>query len=110
MKLSEMTKDERSLLLYFETAAVDQRGLVDQRRLNDADRKIAERWAKSGFVEYGRVAFSYIVKNANGIFTSWVKLSEEAWRLAHEERRARAGRMWDKRTWKSTAEVRNQSN
>lgn len=47
MKIEDMTKEERSLLLYLETRYVDHAGLVDGKHLND----IVKEWPK----EKGRV-------------------------------------------------------
>lgn len=108
MKLDAMTKDERSLLLFFETCAVDQRGGVDGRRINDADREIAQRWNECGFVLFGRMSFKDVSRlhKINVVRTDWCELSDEAWKLAHEERRARAARMAKDRKYKKTSEVR----
>ena len=101
MKLSEMTKDERSLLLYLESRATDQGGTVDARRMNKEDFDIAKRWNEDGFIEFGRVASCDLAIDR----TYWVVLTPPAWDLAHQERIARADRMWDKRAWKMTSEV-----
>lgn len=87
-------KNETSLLLYCESRAVDQRGILDVNRMNDDDRAILDRWKASGFVESGRVAFDDI---PNRGWTTWVRLSDAAWILAHSERRARAEREQYKR-------------
>jgi len=89
MKLSEMTKEERSLLLFFESAAVDYGGKLSPLHMNGEDQEIKDKWKKSSFIEYGRM-------KSNDIFgdrTCWVKLSDEAWKLAHEERIARFKRL-----------------
>lgn len=92
--LETMNKDERSLLLFFETCAVDHRGKVDARHMNDADLKIAETWNKSKFVQFGRIKFKDITPSVGvSKLTHWCLLSDEAWKLAHEERVARAKRM-----------------
>lgn len=104
MNLSDMTKDERSLLLYLETRAVDHAGLVDHRQMNDEDREIAKKWSEIGFIQYGRVAYYTITKETE---TDWVKLSDAAFELAHQERKARSERLWEKRSWMSTEEYRN---
>lgn len=95
-----MTKDERSLLLYLETCAVDLAGRVHSEKMNDEDRAILTRWTKDGFVTHGRIIAADI--NRNG--SLWVQLSEAAWEAAHKERRARAARMWEKRKYTTTAE------
>ena len=103
MKLSEMSRDERSLLLYFESRAVDHGGLVDARRINDSDFKLAQGWDTQGFVSFGRLASEYLTAQSS----HWCHLSQEAWELAHEERRARHLRLYEKRTWQTTEEKRN---
>ena len=100
--LETMTKDEKSLLLFLETRAVDQSGKVQTEHMNDDDRKIVERWNSEGFVRYGRVASEDLNKHG----THWCHLSDEAWALAHAERKARAARLWIKRTWCTTEEKR----
>lgn len=57
MNLSEMTKDERSLLLFLETQAVDYGGLVDVRHMNEDDCNIASDWNECGFIIYKRISF-----------------------------------------------------
>ena len=56
--LDGLSRDERSLLLYFESVCVDHAGLVDTRRMNADDIKIATKWDEIGFVLYGRVALT----------------------------------------------------
>ncbi len=106
MKLSEMTKDERSLLLFLETQAVDYGGLVDVRHMNENDCNIASDWNEQGFIIYERISFYSLkaVSTATRKPTHYVILSEEAFRLAHEERIARSVRMFNKRTWKKAGE------
>jgi hypothetical protein len=99
--LAKLTKDERSLLLYFESRSIDYYGRVDPRQMNDEDREIAERWNKEKFVLYGRIASDWV----NEYGSEWCRLSDEAMKLAAEERKARANRMWKKRPWKSTQEL-----
>lgn len=98
--LKNMSKDERSLLLFLETRAVDYGGRVNAKHMNDDDFKIAERWTKEGFISFGRIKFKHI--NSDG--ANSVNLSEEAWKLAHEERKERFKRLWLKRTWITTKE------
>jgi len=102
MRLSDMDKAERSLLLYFETCAVDRGGLVDLRRMNDEDKGIKDQWNMDEFVLFGRVRFAD-VKNYG---THWCELSNEAWEIAHLERMARHIRMNNKRRWLRTEEVK----
>ena len=85
MNIEDMNKDERSLLLYFETAAVDYGGKLDARRMNDIDFANARQWSDEGFIHFGRIKASDIAHN----FDHWCILTEAAWTEAHQERRAR---------------------
>lgn len=100
--LETMTKDERSLLLFLETQAVDNSGKVKTAHMNSDDDEIAKQWNTEGFIRFGRVASEY----ANQFGTHWCQLSDEAWLLVAEERKARAKRTWDKRTWATAEEKR----
>jgi hypothetical protein len=106
METKTMTKDELRLLLYLETQAVDHGGMVDARRMNAEDVKIAKQWTKAGFIDFGRIASDYCTET----MTFWVCLSSEAWQAAHEGRKAKAARMWLARTWKTTDEKRDLRN
>lgn len=99
-----MTKDERSLLLYLETRAVDHGGLVTTPQMNADDFAIVERWKASGFLEFERLTWASIQKLRGS--THWVRLSEAAWNLAHEERRARHERLYASKNWETTEEKR----
>lgn len=100
--LETMTRDERSLLLYFESRAVDNSGRIDMRRMNKYDREIAEKWNSEGFARFGRIAAEYLTDQG----THWCHLSDEAWRLVHAERKARAAHTWENRRWQTTEEER----
>jgi hypothetical protein len=102
----EMTKDERSLLLYLETCATDYGGTVDQRHMNDEDREILERWTREGFMQSGRICFhdAETLSRHTRKVSHWVVLSDVAWTAAHAERRARYERLEAKRTWMRTEE------
>ncbi len=104
VKLSDFGKDERSLLLFFETCAVDYGGRVDRRRMNDIDAAIARRWHEEKFIKFGRI----VARHVNSQGSSWCQLSDTAWSLAHQERKNRAERMWLKRKWLSTEENTNE--
>lgn len=97
-----MTRDQISLLLYLETCAVDHAGRVNMARMNADDFRQAEEWAKAWFIQFGRIASKHI--NRDG--ARWVTLSDEAWKQAHEHRKARAARMWEKREYATTDEYR----
>ena len=103
LDLVQMSREERSLLLYFETCAVDLAGRVDVRRMNQGDMEIAKRWNAEGFVRFGRIASKY--HNRQG--AHWIELRDDAWALAHEERKARNARM--KRRYERTEEIPEES-
>jgi hypothetical protein len=92
-KLSDMSKDERSLLLFFETCWVDYGGLVDVRHMNESDMNIAKKWSEEGFLYFGRV-LSKLINNHN---THFVIIPDDTVRMAHEERMNRAIRIFVKR-------------
>lgn len=93
-QLDEMTRDERSLLLYLETRAVDFGGKVDVRHMNKEDMDMAKRWNSEGFLKFGRIKFHDILSKQSG--THWCELSDEAWALAQQERKARYTRISSK--------------
>lgn len=86
--LDVMNSNERNLLLYLETRAVDHGGLVDAKHMNTEDFDMAEKWNKEGFVKFGRIKFHSIAVSSH-----WCELSKEAWKLAHAERRAKCKRV-----------------
>jgi hypothetical protein len=94
----ELTREEKSLLLYMETQAVDYGGKLEAVRMNSDDFAIAKRWNETGFVQFGRIAFHDITKLAGVARDHWCVLSEEAWAVAHAERRARCQRLMEKLT------------
>lgn len=104
VSLEEMTRKERSLLLFFETQAVDYGGRVDTRHMSHDDVAIAKRWNDDGFVEFGRVRSADHGASVTRSATHWVKLSDYAFELAALERMARAERMWERRQWRKTDE------
>ena len=104
MNLNDMTKNQKALLLYLETCAVDSGGLVLTQRMSIDDTEIAKKWSESGFVKFGRLA-SDCLPRPNGA-THWCELSDEAWSLAQAERRERYTRINSKRKWSTTNEKR----
>lgn len=65
MKLEDMSKDERSLLLFLESCAVDYGGRVNLARMNQEEVDIAGRWNENGFVSFGRIVIRH--HNSNGM-------------------------------------------
>lgn len=113
MKLADLTKAERSLLLMFECCVVDRYGGVESIRMNREDFDIADRWNESGFVRFGRI-YSKDIRDQRSMgsqekLSHWCELSDDAWRLAHEERRARFERMKEKRWFTRTEELREEA-
>lgn len=98
--LDTMTSDERSLLLYLETRAVDHGGIVDTIHMNKEDMDIAKKWDKEGFVKFGRIKFHSITSAG----TYWCELSDEAWQLAHAERKAKCARIMSRQTIDKTSD------
>ncbi len=94
-RVEEMSKTERSLLLFFEACLVDHNGKVNTRHINDEDSTIAKQWSKEGLILYGRICFDDI----KGHETHYVRFSENAWTMAHYERRRRSDRMFSKTTY-----------
>lgn len=103
MKTSDLSKLEKSLLLYLETCAVDKTGRVESCRMNDDDRDLAGAWNLSGFIQYGRVAAQDLREDRG---SNWVRLSDEAWALAAALRRERADRIWASKGFLTTDEKR----
>lgn len=99
-KLDAMTREQRSILLYLEDCAVNKSGQVDDRCINAEEVAIVSKWKQKGFIEYGRI----VIKDVNKSGASWVKLSDGAFKLAHEERKARALRIWENKSYKTTKE------
>lgn len=94
MKLFDMTKDERSLLLFLETCLVDNYGKVCIVKMSSEDFEIAKRWSEEGFIRFGRISFKDIKhRSLDRTSSYWVLFNNKAWKLAHEERRARSERM-----------------
>jgi hypothetical protein len=98
--IEDLDRDEKNLLLYFETVAVDSYGKVDTRRMNAIDHSIANDWHQEGFVEFSRIQTRFI----KGCGTHCVKLSDKAWEYVSELRKTRANNMWARRDFKTTRE------
>ena len=57
------------------------------------------------FIEFGRIKTKDCMKfklEGHRLCTHWVRLSEDAWAIAHEERRQRYTRLSSKREWEPT--------
>jgi len=102
--MTELTKEEKSLLLYFETRATDYGGTVDGANMNGADFSKAQEWDKAGFVKFGRICSEDLDSRRRGAY--WCRLSSDAVAIAHQLRAERADRVWEKRRWRTTEEYR----
>ena len=96
-----MNKNEKSLLLYFESCLVEKRGRVNLEHMNDGDTDIMKKWTAEGFISTGRIRVDEYMQTSGSM---WVEFSDEAWILAHEERKDRSKRMIEKRGWLKTSE------
>ncbi|MDR6397945.1 hypothetical protein ACTOWA_00425 [Herbaspirillum seropedicae] len=86
--LMNLSRDEKSVLLYAETCMVDSSGLLESVRLNGEDLAALKRLQDAGLLNYGRVP-SELLQQAKGK-TYWVTFTERAWDIAHQLRRQRA--------------------
>lgn len=98
-----MNNDQISLLLYLETRAVDYDGKVAMEKMNKEDLEQAKAWNESKFIGFGRICLKDIDKRQLSS-SSWIELSEEAWTMAHTQRKLRADRGMASRSWRKTSE------
>ena len=90
--LAELTRDEKSILLYAETCLVDGGGLMAGARMNEADIAALKKFRDGGILDFGRIPFHTIEKLIQPAvpLTHWVTFHDRAWELAHALRRQRA--------------------
>lgn len=94
----EMTRDERSFLLYAESCCVDAGGLLVAERMNADDHAAAARFVALGLMTFGRIP-SELLATSFASPTHYAELTEAGWQLAWQLRRERG----DKRGPKATA-------
>lgn len=99
----ELTRDQSSLLLYLETRLVDHDGRVCGEHMNCSDSEQAKDWSDSGYIKYGRIASEDCTRSGS----MWVTFSDEAWKDAHRERRARSERCLKNKGYRTTDEKRD---
>jgi len=87
-----LTRESKSLLLYFETCMVDSRGMVEALKISAEDMERAEKLVEQGFIEFGRLPGSFVFNQANSKYTHYVNLTEAGWDTAHYLREERAKR------------------
>lgn len=96
----EYTKEEKSLMLYFEDCLVNKKGRITKGRMNDEESKIAKGLANEDLIHFGRLPPKTIERHAKVYRqgfpdnpTNFVRFTDEAWELAHKWRRERSERM-----------------
>ena len=99
-KIEELSKDEKSLLMYFEARSVDYSGTVDARNMNSDDFELAKYWKEMEFIDFGRIYSGHLNQGRS----HWVELSNKAVSLAQDARRLKAIRRWANRTWLKSTE------
>ena len=102
MNVERMTHQQRSVLIYLETRAVDHGGLVDTRMMNKQDMDIVDAWVAAGYIGFGRVQAKDVELTG---CTHWVTIGELALAAAHAERKARIIRVWTQRQWRKSSEA-----
>ena len=86
--MKELTKDEKFLLLFLEDTVVNQWGIVDDlRKVSPEELEKMKEWNKIKFVLSKRVHRN---KGEQIHLTYAIRLSDDAWNLAQEERKAKA--------------------
>ncbi|RWR30447.1 hypothetical protein D2T29_12300 [Sinirhodobacter populi] len=105
MSLEEMSRDAKSLLLFFETCAVDHGGLVRESAMNADDFSIAEEWRDTGYARLERVRAADLATNGTDRRNYVVFLSDRAFNDAHALRRERANFLGAQRTRLTVAEA-----
>lgn len=93
MTPEQMTKDERTCLLYLETCAVDYGGLVQGARMNKADHDACERFAELGLATLYRVPSRLFTTQSGQVQNHFVIMTDAGFALAHKLRRQRSERM-----------------
>ncbi len=100
-----LTRSEQSLLVFFETCAVDAIGKIRTKHMNEKDFEIAHKWNETGFIKFGRI----VHKDIQNDFTHWCELSNDAWECAMQVRKARAERGLQGRVYMRTEEKDEQT-
>lgn len=88
-----LTKDERSALVYAESCAVDFGGLLEAKRMNEADGRAFSKFVGDDILKYGRIPSKFIddVKRKTGRnATHYAQLTPRGWVVAGLLRQRRA--------------------
>lgn len=86
-----ITRAQRSALLYAESCAVDDGGLLEGIRLNKDDHAALDELQQAGILTWGRTPGRLLGKFTRNV-THWCDLTEAGWTLASQLRRARAAK------------------
>ena len=86
--MPDMTRDEKALLLFFETCAVDRGGNVFTAHMNSEEKEIAKRWHDEGVVPWQRQKSDHMI----GAHSLNVSRSDAAWSPVHQYRVSRVKR------------------
>ena len=105
MSFKPTTREEESLLMFFETCFVDHGGLLSPLHMNESDEDIAKVWDEIGYIKYERVC-STDLRRTGSDKTMVVWLSPEAHQHAHEARVARAARCFKSRSSRTISEFK----
>lgn len=95
-----MTKNQKSLLLFLETCAVDHEVRVNTMHINEEDMEQVKTWHDEGFLMFGRIKDA----DVNNYGAHWIEFSEEAWVQVAEFRKDRAIRALANRRYQRTCE------
>lgn len=83
----DLTRTERSILLYAETTMVDYGGLLEGTRMNTADHAALDRLQAAGILTWGRVPSRLLGLFIGRSVTHWVEFTDAGWTLAQQTRR-----------------------
>lgn len=90
--VENVTKDERSLMLYAETCMVDYGGLLEGVRMNEKDMEALASYKAQGLLDYGRIPHRAMEAMVARACTMWVEFTPKGWEFAHALRRAQCER------------------
>lgn len=85
--IENLTKTERSILLYAETCVVDHAGLLEGKRMNKDDLDALKKFEADGILKFGRIPGRLLGSMGARDCTHWVEFTDAAWTLAHVLRR-----------------------
>lgn len=85
--IENLTKTERSVLLYAETCVVDYAGLLEGKRMNSDDIDALKKFEAAGILKFGRIPARVLGSMVSRECTHWVEFMDAAWSIAHSLRR-----------------------